>query len=135
MKQDFLIACATLVAEVTIDKEDITKDAARIEAATRAVEAFLGKRDDIALYEYDGNLMTPDKSSGPKDNSFELVLTQLMTDEIEPGCKIGCLLVIAMKDDTELYFLSSKVALENAGCPELVKKFDEKYPDVKLTSP
>ena len=127
MIKEFLIAGSDWIAEVPVDEKDTHEPDLKVEAATRAVEAVLGKRDDIDLYAYDGIL----GKDGEEKNELQETLMELVREELEPGCRIGCLLVITQKGDKEFYFINSKIPLSNAGVYDLANKFDKKYPDQK----
>lgn len=131
MIKHYLIAGTDWIADVPINTEDIEESNWKVEAATRALEAILGKRDDIDLYSYDGNIGWKDKPIG----ELEETLMSLVKNEIEDGCRIGVMLVVTATDDTEYYFLNSKIVLQNGGFGELVNKFDEKFPDKNFKSP
>lgn len=127
MTKEFLIAGTDWVTEVTIETKDneTVVENMRVEAATRAIEGRFGKRDDMEFHEYDGIF----EKDNTEPDELQRTLFELVHEELEPGCKVGCLLAIAMKDDKELYFINSKIVLQNAGFGKLAKIFDKKYPD------
>jgi hypothetical protein len=124
MNKTYSVYGANWWCEVELqDVETLPIDSIKIEAATRAVEAFYGKRDDIETYEFD--------PSAIDENVDELHATilQLLKEELEPDCGIGMLMSIS--DGKDEWYINSKSILENVGVPSLVEKFDQKYPDKK----
>jgi hypothetical protein len=125
----YFVVGSNWVGEVTIENpEDIPQDIIRLEAATRAVEARYGKRNDVRFEEHKPELTC--ENAGVSNT-----LIELMTDELEEGCGVG-MLICVMDNDPEAesdpenheWYLSSKLILENVGVPKLVDKFNRKYP-------
>ena len=138
MTKTFLVAGSTWVAEVNIENaEALPPNTLKIEAMTRAVEAHFGKRDDIEITRHEPIVIPEDKR---ETDELHTALVDLLSEELEPGCGIGMMLCIMDNQDPATYksgedhewYMSSKVVLENVGMPELVKRFNEKYPDKKV---
>jgi hypothetical protein len=121
MTKHFLVAGVNWVADVDLSSFDL--DSPQTEAATRAVEALYGKRQDIPIKRF-----KPHKAK--KQNEVHKALFDLLTNEITPGCRIGMLLYIQdANNQMNEWFISSKNVLENVGYPSLVTAFDKKYPN------
>jgi hypothetical protein len=138
MVKNFIVAGSNWVAEVDLtDYEDIPSSTIQMEAATRAVEALFGKRDDISIFKHDPPKLTPLQK---KQDELHAALIELLTDELDSGCGIGCLLCVMdnqnpatyKKGEDHEWYISSKAVLENVSIPKLVQRFDEKYPDVTV---
>lgn len=108
------------------DKDVIDKNNIHVEVITRAVEALIGKRKDVKIKNYKKHQL----ADMFEDSQIQSILFELMTDELEPGCRIGMLFCIFEKGKPQTFF-SSKIILQNVGLPKLVAKFDKKYPDLK----
>jgi hypothetical protein len=135
MMKNFIVAGSNWVAEVDLtDCQDLQPSTLQMEAATRAVEALFGKRDDVPIYKRAPIKLT---ASQKKQDELHAALIELLTDELDTGCGIGCLLCVMDNQDPATYkkgedhewYISSKAILENVSVPKLVKRFDEKYPD------
>lgn len=133
MTRTYLVAGSNWVSEVELDTEHLTTEEIKQEAATRAVEQHLGKRNDIPYHQHPKIELTAEKRS---EDELYACLVDLINNEIEEGCGIGMLLCImdnrgpdgVPKGEDSEWYISSKTILENVGVPSLVKRFDEKYP-------
>ena len=84
----YFVVGSNWVGEVTIENpEDIPQDIIRLEAATRAVEARYGKRNDVRFEEHKPELTC--ENAGVSNT-----LIELMTDELEEGCGVGMLICV-----------------------------------------
>lgn len=133
MMRIFFVAGANWVSEVELDTEFLSVDEIKTEAATRAVEQHLNRRDDIPYRSHPPIQLTEEER---EQNQLHAALVDLITDELEEGCGIGMLLCIMdnrdpnnmPKGEDSEWYISSKSILENVGVPSLVKRFNEKYP-------
>lgn len=135
MTRTYVIAGATWVAYVPIDIEQLSMEQIKLEACTRAVEAFLKKRSDIEVIPTG---FTKNQEELSEADEMHKALIELMTTELEPGCGIGTVLCIIDKEPLEgvesEWFVNSKLVLENVGESRLVNVFTEKYPYRKESS-
>jgi hypothetical protein len=134
MMKTYLVAGANWVAEVDLSNcQDMEPSTLQMEAATRAVEALFGKRDDISISKHEPIILTEEQK---KEDELHAALINLMTDELKEGCGIGMLLCVMDNQDPATYkkgenhewYISSKSVLENVSVPDLVNRFVEKYP-------
>lgn len=133
MTRTFFVAGSNWISEVELDTEHLTVEQIKQEAATRAVEQHLGKRNDIPYVKHDPISLTDDER---ESDTLHATLIDLLTEELEKGCGIGMLLCIMdnrdpnsiPKGEDSEWYIASKSILENVGVPSLVKRFDEKYP-------
>lgn len=136
MIKNYLVAGVNWVAEIPleIEKED-SIDAIKLEACTRAIEARVGKRNDIVIKEMEPMVLSDGEKS---ENPIRAALIQLFTTELVIGCGIGAFLCV-MEDkingeDIEgnrEWYVSSKTIFENAGIPKMVESFNKQYPQIK----
>jgi len=129
MLKTYLVAGASWVAEIDLENTDNTsEDNLKIEAASRAVEAHIGRRPDILVDRHSPISLTKDEKE-LSENELHAALVELLTTEIDIGCGIGALLCIMdSTNEQNESFISSKIILENVGIPRLIQKFNEKYP-------
>ncbi len=133
MTKTFFVAGSNWVSEVELDTEHLTTEEIKMEAATRAVEQHLGKRNDLPYTRHEPIVLTEEQVI---EDPLHAALVKLLTDELEDGCGIGMMLCImdnrdpdeVPKDEDSEWYITSKTILENVGIPNLVKRFDEKYP-------
>lgn len=133
MTRTFFVAGSNWVSEVELDTEHLTNEQIKQEAATRAVEQHLGKRNDLPYVQHNPISLTDDER---ESDTLHATLVDLLTEELEKGCGIGMLLCIMdnrdpnsiPKGEDSEWYIASKSILENVGVPSLVKRFDEKYP-------
>jgi hypothetical protein len=129
MTKKYLVHGSNWTAEVEIPNAEVfNEDQLPMEAATRAVEAMLDKRQDIDVSEFVPKKLS--KKEKAQDEMFAAIW-ELLTEELEPGCGIGMLLGITDITDgkkDEPRFINSKKIMENVGIPSLVDIFDAKYP-------
>jgi hypothetical protein len=140
MMKNFIVAGMDWVAWVDLtDCDYIPPDKLQMEAATRAVEALYGKRDDVPISKHKPIQLTAKQK---KQDELHAALIDLLTDELEEGCGIGMLLCVMDDQDPETYkkgenhewYISSKAVLENVSIPKLINRFNEKYPNTKSKS-
>lgn len=125
MTKHFLVAGVNWVADVDLSSYEL--DSPQTEAATRAVEALYGKRQDIPVKRF-----KPHKAK--KQDEVHKALFELLTDELTPNCRIGMLICVQdAENEQNEWFISSKIVLENVGVPSLVDAFNVKYPDKKTS--
>ncbi len=137
MTKNYLVAGANWSSQVEIENsESYTDTSIQIEAATRAIEAKLGKRNDINIIHHEPISLTDEQK---EQDPLHASLVGLLTDELEIGCGIGMLLCIMDTQNTDTYdsdephewYISSKSVLENMSNQSLVNVFDKKYPNLK----
>jgi hypothetical protein len=128
MTRTFFVAGTNWISEIELDTEHLTDEEIKVEAATRAVEQHFGKRNDIP---YQNHLPLALTKEEQEQDQLHAAVIELITEELEEGCGIGMLLCIMDKDGPEEWYINSKSILENVGVPNLVKRFDEKYPTKK----
>jgi hypothetical protein len=133
MMRTFFVAGSNWVSEVELNTEHLTVEQIKLEAATRAVEQHLGRRQDIPYRNHDPIVLTEEERN---ENPLHAAIIELLTTELEEGCGIGMLLCIMdnrcpddiPKGEDSEWYISSKSILENVSVPFLVSRFDEKYP-------
>lgn len=126
-EKKFVVAGVNWIAEV--DLPDFDFESPQTEAATRAVEALYGKRNDITIEPYKPIKLTKKQK---EKNELQSALIELLSDELVSGCRIGMLLCIAdTSDKNNEWYISSKDVLENVGVPKLIEVFNKKYPTNK----
>jgi hypothetical protein len=126
MTKPYIIVGSNWCACVPIENtENLSENQTQIEAATRGVEAHLKKRKDIVI-EYGYSLPS-------QNDEWHDILVKIITTELKENCGIGGMLCIMDKNivdgNTNEWYINSKHILQNVGCPELIKAYDEKYPD------
>jgi len=133
----YVVTGANWCADVELTEKDINdsvhKDNIVIEAATRAIEAFFNKRNDIEIRRFDKDEFNYDADTGEliEKNELRQVIVDLLTDELIKDCGIGMLICVACTDNlNNESYISSKVIMQNAGISgKLIEAFDKKYPD------
>lgn len=117
--KDFIVTGATWTALVeNIDSDLYQEREIYTEAATRAVECAFGKTvAGVQIQTIDSSDIPPDFKS---NKNFEATFSDLLFEELEPGCGIGT--VISIVDVSKLndrMYILSKFVLQNAGMPRL----------------
>jgi hypothetical protein len=131
MTKTYLIAGSTWVAEVTLtDTESYEDSYTRIEAATRGVEAWFKRRDDI-------NVMDVGYDKCESTDSLVRTIDKAINEELIKGCGIGELLAIVDAeaiDSNHTWYIRSREILENVGAPRLIEAYNKKFPKINSST-
>lgn len=110
--------------DIQLEEEDgVTIKEMVMEVCTKAVEALYERRNDI-LINFQEDPHTIDQSSL---NQFQKAFFNLITTEIEEGCKLGAI-ICCLIDNSDEWYVNSKEILENASIPNLVHSYLKKFP-------
>lgn len=140
MNEKYLIvAGATWSAEIDVsDLEGLDDNQIRMEAATRGVEAWFGKRKDIEIIPTPPLGLTEEELEEAGLDNMHIALEQLLTTELKEGCGIGKIIAVLTNIDAETmtdeewgkheWYVSSDRVLANVGKHDLVDIFNKVCP-------
>jgi hypothetical protein len=140
-EKSLLVSGATWIAEIDIsDLEGLDDNVIRMEAATRGVEAWFGKRKDIEIINLPNECLELEKLDDEDRNNMHIALRQLLTDELKKGCGIGRIITVLKDVDPETlteenwgtheWYVNSDKVLANAGKHDLVDLFNKVCPEL-----